>query len=836
VKSSVAGGRVAVDGKHLVVAGRPFRVRGATYGTFAARADGALFPPSSRVRSDFEAMAHAGLNTVRTYTVPPRDVVELGEEHGLRFIVGLSYADWRMEHHPGRAAHRRVLDAGLRAVEEAAALAGRASLMAISVGNEIPADILRVHGARPAERVLGALVDAVHDLDREVLATYTNFPTTEFLRVEGQDFVSFNVFLEQRERFRSYIRRLLVLAEDAPLVLTEVGLAGGLHGEEAQAESLAWQLAEIDDAGAAGATVFAWTDDWVVAGAEVGEWGFGITDAERRPKPALDAVARWAHTDVREQREQWPSMSAIVCVRNGGAYIGECLASLERSRYPGMEVIVCDDGSNDDTAAIASRFPVRLLRLPPGGLSRARNAGLEAAAGDIVAYIDADARCHPHWPYFLALSLEDEGVGATGGPNLPCPEAGLVERAVAASPGNPTEVLVSHDRAEHVPGCNMAFRREVLAGIGGFDPVYTTAGDDVDVCWKLLDGGAGIAFAPAAQVWHHRRPTVRGFLRQQVGYGRAEALLASHHRHRFNNLGQARWSGFVYGRVGLMASVLRPVVYHGALGTAPFQPVVRRRAESAHAWVQSRLPFAAAALPVGLLSFASPWWAIVPALVVLLLLAHAAATGASVRPPRREARRLPFRALVALLHIVQPMVRAWARTRHRAPAATAVPEPPRWVGDRTAWLAATGRELSARGCTVRTGGPHAAWDLDISRGLLVRGRLSAAVAWGWEPLAAIRLRPRAPALALAGAGFGLLLAWPPAAATVVAGVLLATGLEGAWLRRAAALALARTAGDGAAPVTGAAEAPDERRRRSGGVPILERVAAARATDVGEERA
>ena len=58
---------------------------------------------------------------------------------------------------------------------------------------------------------------------------------------------------------------------------------------------------------------------------------------------------------------------------------------------------------------------------------------------------------------------------------------------VAVSPGGPTHVLLNDEVAEHIPGCNMAFRREVLEEIGGFDPIYRAAGDDVDICWRLQD-------------------------------------------------------------------------------------------------------------------------------------------------------------------------------------------------------------------------------------------------------------------------------------------------------------------------------------------------------------
>ena len=111
--------RVRVDGKHLVRAGRPFKVRGVTYGSFLPRLDGALYPERSRVKEDFRKIADAGLNTVRVYSLPPLDVLEIAEEYGLGMIVGLHYDDWRMEPTPGRAARRRIHEAGRRAVDEA---------------------------------------------------------------------------------------------------------------------------------------------------------------------------------------------------------------------------------------------------------------------------------------------------------------------------------------------------------------------------------------------------------------------------------------------------------------------------------------------------------------------------------------------------------------------------------------------------------------------------------------------------------------------------------------------------------------------------------------------
>jgi glycosyltransferase involved in cell wall biosynthesis len=768
--------RVRVDGKHLVRAGRPFKVRGVTYGSFLPRLDGALYPERSRVKEDFRKIADAGLNTVRVYSLPPLDVLEIAEEYGLGMIVGLHYDDWRMEPTPGRAARRRIHEAGRRAVDDAVErCSGRAEVLAIAVGNEVPVDVVRVHGIGAVQHELSTLVAEVHAADPTMLATYVNFPTTEFLRVEGQDLACFNVFLEDPRALRRYLRHLQVISGSAPLVVTELGLSAAAHGEAAQAESLRAQLAEVDDAGCAGATVFSWTDEWGVGGEPVEGWEFGITDAEREPKPAFGVVSDWARSTVADRRARWPKISVVVCAYNEERTIGECLESLARCDYPDLEVLVCDDGSTDRTLEIARRFPFRILNLSHGGLSRARNAGLGAATGEIVAYLDADAACHEEWPFHLALSLEDEGVTATGGPNLPSPDAGFVERAVALSPGGPTEVLIADDRAEHVPGCNMAYRTRALESIAGFDAMYTSAGDDVDVCWKLLERGEEIAFAPAAQVHHHRRNTVRGYLRQQRGYGRAERMLVGAHPHRFNRLGQARWRGFMYGGPAILPTLLRSVVYHGHMGAAPFQPIARRRGELASMWVTALLPLTAPIALIGLvLGLWSPWWLLLPAGALLAAVGFGLAVAAAVQLDRNEPEPLRMRALVGALHVAQPFVRAWGRIRGRPLEREG--GHPVWSGDRWAWLRNLESDLRARRCALRVGGPSDSWDLQVVVGPFVAARVTTAVMWHWEPHYTVRYRARPLFLVVAALSLGAALLAPSGWA-VLGGVLVIAAIE-----------------------------------------------------------
>src|SRR6185436_7194520 len=153
-----------------------------------------------------------------------------------------------------------------------------------------------------------------------------------------------------------------------------------------------------------------------------------------------------------------------------------------------------------------------------------------------------------------------------GGPNIAPPGDGAIAECVANAPGGPVHVLTSDREAEHIPGCNMAFRRSALEAIGGFDPRFRAAGDDVDLCWRLQEMGWKIGFHAGAMDWHHRRNSVRMYLRQQVGYGKAEALLEAKWPERYNALGHTSWTGKLYGRGPTLPLWVQRHVYSGVMG------------------------------------------------------------------------------------------------------------------------------------------------------------------------------------------------------------------------------------------------------------------------------
>jgi glycosyltransferase involved in cell wall biosynthesis len=778
--------RPRVAGKFFEVDGQKRYLRGVTYGPFRPDPEGVPYD-RARTADDFARMFAEGVDTVRLYTTPPLWLLDSAAENGLLVMAGVAW-----EQHVAvlddSARARRIVD-GVRS--QVGAVAGHPALFAWAVGNEIPAPIARWYGATRLSAFVQRLHAAAKDADPGALVTYVNYPTTEYLELGFLDFLCFNVFLEARDPFESYLARLQNIADERPLVLTEIGLDSASNGEQAQAAAIDWQVRSAFTAGCAGAFVFAWTDEWHRGGAEIEDWHFGVTDRRRDPKPALAAL-RGAYGEVPFAPPlDAPRVSVIICTYNGARTLDETCTAVSRLEYPDVEAIVVDDGSTDRSGEIAEAHGFRLIRTENNGLSSARNTGLEAATGEIVAYVDDDAAPDPHWLLYLVDTFVRSGCAAAGGPNLPVPADGLVADAVAAAPGNATHVLVSDREAEHIPGCNAAFRTDALRGIGGFDARFRVAGDDVDVCWRLLDGGEKIAYSPAAVVWHHRRGSVLGYLGQQRAYGRAEAMLERKWPERYSAGGHVTWSGRIYGSRAPrhLTGPLRWRVYHGVWGTALFQSLY----EPARGDLNTVLLMPEAYLGIGCLAILVALGVLWPPLFLLAPLLVGAAGILSARAVSAAARAsfptaeltgpqlLVRRVLTGLLHLAQPFVRLEGRLRHgltpwrrRGDRGRTLPVrhvlehwSERWV-DPPEWVRSFERALVADGAVVRRGSDFDAWDLETRGGTLAGVRVTTMVEehGSGRQLARMRCTPT----------------WSPAAiaiAVLMAAVAVVAGLSGA---------------------------------------------------------
>jgi glycosyltransferase involved in cell wall biosynthesis len=647
--------RVRVSGKFFRTGSEKWYARGLCYGPFASNGNGDFLPEPRQLRDDFAHIRKLGGNCVRVFYPPPAWLLDEAAAQELRVFVDVPwekhrcfFEDWEALE---RARHR---------VRDTARVVGRhPGVFAISVANEIPADVIRFYGRKRVGQFVGELLDSVKQEAPECLVTYVNFPTTEFFEPETVDFYCFNVYIHDERRLGVYLDRLQHIAGNKPLILGEYGIDTIREGDIEQARHLQGHIRAVFEHGLAGSFIFSYTDDWFTSGRQIDDWAFGVTQRDRTEKVAAKVLrTAWSGLSQSGDREQ-PRVSVVVCSYNGAATLRECLDSLMRLDYADYEVILVDDGSTDGTREIAKEFPQVFYHYQANqGLSVARNVGAQMASGEIIAYTDSDCVADEHWLLYLVQAMRDQNVEAIGGPNVTPASDGWIAKCIAASPGNPSHVMLDDQHAEHVPGCNLAIRRTTLLGMGGFDPQFRQAGDDVDLCWRLLDADLPIGYAPGAMVWHHRRATVSAFIKQQKGYGRSEAMVHFKHPQRCSSFGRSSWHGIIYGAGAVGLPLMPDTIYHGRFGGGLFQLIYRHRDYGAWAVMTSLewhllaaflLVLATQFSPLALAS-AAMW------LAPLLLAARSAATA----PLETGAPRW-CRLLIAVLYFIQPIVRGFYR-------------------------------------------------------------------------------------------------------------------------------------------------------------------------------
>jgi glycosyltransferase involved in cell wall biosynthesis len=241
----------------------------------------------------------------------------------------------------------------------------------------------------------------------------------------------------------------------------------------------------------------------------------------------------------------------VIPVLNGERTIGDCIDSLLQLRYPTerVELVVVDNGSRDGTAAVLRQYAGRVVQLQEAtrGPGAARNAGLRAAEGDVVAFTDADCRVDPEWLGAVIAPLEDPRVGIAGGAIRALPPANDVEQF--------GEVIHDHRQAIEVYEppyaitMNWASRRAVLEELGGFDERFRRC-EDVDLSYRMTQAGYTIVFTRAAVVYHRNEDRLAGLFREGFEHGFHGVLALKHHEEFVRAFGHSRLDGRGYAAIG----------------------------------------------------------------------------------------------------------------------------------------------------------------------------------------------------------------------------------------------------------------------------------------------
>lgn len=228
---------------------------------------------------------------------------------------------------------------------------------------------------------------------------------------------------------------------------------------------------------------------------------------------------------------------SVVIPTLGRPILVQTLESLTRSQgFCDIEVIVA--GAIPDATVlgrlnelIARHAQIRHLSVSfaTGDSSRKKNAGFEASRADIVAFLDDDVVVRAEWPVMIREPFADESVAMVSGPGLVPPDVSLMARLAGVALSSKAAGYVSERYLKGQPaprpaawsrliGCNMAFRRDVLADLGGF-PSDFWPGEEMITSFRATRKGYKLIFHPDAYVYHYPRHSVRRFWKQMHGYG-----------------------------------------------------------------------------------------------------------------------------------------------------------------------------------------------------------------------------------------------------------------------------------------------------------------------------
>ncbi len=213
-------------------------------------------------------------------------------------------------------------------------------------------------------------------------------------------------------------------------------------------------------------------------------------------------------------------ISIIVPAYNAAQTLPACLAALHRQTQPPDEIIVVDDGSQDQTAQVARAYGAQLLEQPHQGPAVARNLGICQARGDIVLLTDADCEPEPTWVAEMLRPFGDPRVAGVKG-SYRTRQQEHVARLAQCEFEERYDLQERLETIDFIDTYAAAFRVAALREIGGFDPAFPrgVTGEDAELSYRLAGAGCRLMFNRQAVVFHQHPSTWRAYLRRKIRFG-----------------------------------------------------------------------------------------------------------------------------------------------------------------------------------------------------------------------------------------------------------------------------------------------------------------------------
>lgn len=223
-------------------------------------------------------------------------------------------------------------------------------------------------------------------------------------------------------------------------------------------------------------------------------------------------------------REDSPgdSLSFVIPAYNEAEGIHRCVTSIVACAPASMdhEILVVDNGSEDETASIAARAGAKVIASEAATIGGVRNDGVKASRGTILVFLDADCALTPGWAAEfeqLIAKLEEDRLWCAGSQVIPPPSDPVFLWKYWFIP------FSTQASASHVGSAHMIFHRDGFLSVGGFDEVLET-GEDFELCSRVHRGGGSVLNVPELRVEHYGFPrTWKAFFRRERWHGKGDA-------------------------------------------------------------------------------------------------------------------------------------------------------------------------------------------------------------------------------------------------------------------------------------------------------------------------
>ncbi len=258
---------------------------------------------------------------------------------------------------------------------------------------------------------------------------------------------------------------------------------------------------------------------------------------------------------MREDKEM--KFSVVIPTYNEDDCLGTCLKAIKKGSEQPLEIIVADGYSTDRTVEVAKENGARVVMNRHRHAAGGRNAGIKAAKGDVIVFIDADCIPDRDWLKEIHKAFEEDGLDGLGTYIEPAKPRNIYEEfwgrlslQIMMSYGSEPYYVTEKTLNTAFITASCAYRRKLLVKIKGFSNYFGNNAEDIDLCWRALEAGAKLKYVPTAKIIAHSPTDMKGIRQKSFRNGVSSSKLQKKYSNNFISIDKNLYKALVQNVIG----------------------------------------------------------------------------------------------------------------------------------------------------------------------------------------------------------------------------------------------------------------------------------------------